>query len=114
MCCLLQEVNLKCVTHLKYLICCVCFPVPGHCPSADNPRTVAVETDCENVLAKGSIYRGAAGNLCQVDCANQGICDHNTGACQCFDGQYGLDCTEIEPTAVYDVWNNGGAFVSSD
>lgn len=38
----------------------------GHCPSADNPRTVKVETDCHNVTAKNSQYKGAEGNLCQV------------------------------------------------
>jgi hypothetical protein len=84
------------------LTCCA-----GHCPSADNPRTVAVETNCYNVTAKGSKFQGKQGNLCQVDCANQGICDYRTGTCQCFDGQYGLDCTEIQPTAVYEVWKTG-------
>eukprot|EP00286_Rhodomonas_abbreviata_P028096 CAMPEP_0181312504 /NCGR_PEP_ID=MMETSP1101-20121128/13735_1 /TAXON_ID=46948 /ORGANISM="Rhodomonas abbreviata, Strain Caron Lab Isolate" /LENGTH=147 /DNA_ID=CAMNT_0023419365 /DNA_START=346 /DNA_END=789 /DNA_ORIENTATION=+ len=78
-----------------------------HCKSADNPRTMAVETDCANVTAAGSVYVGATGNLCQVDCANMGICDYNTGTCQCFDGMFGIDCSEIEPTAVYDVWNSG-------
>jgi len=77
-----------------------------HCPSADNPRTNAIETDCEGVTAKNSRFKGAVGNLCQVDCANQGICDFNTGTCQCFNGQFGRDCAEIQPTAVYDVWNN--------
>lgn len=81
----------------------------GHCPSADNPRTAKVETDCGGVTAKNSQYAGATGNLCQVDCANQGICDYRTGTCQCFDGQFGLDCTEIQPTAVYEVWNTGSS-----
>lgn len=83
--------------------------LPGHCPSADNPRTAKVETDCGGVTAKNSQYAGATGNLCQVDCANQGICDYRTGTCQCFDGQFGLDCTEIQPTAVYEVWNTGSS-----
>ena len=60
---------------LLYLIVCgYCLLIvallidadPGHCPSADNPRTAKVETDCEGVTAKNSLYRGAAGNLCQV------------------------------------------------
>jgi hypothetical protein len=120
-----------------------------HCPSADNPRTNAVETNCYGMVAKGSIYAGAVGNLCQVDCANQvsrrvyschqqnthpstlhiawvlplpffkfkakiisyvfsivmqGICDHSTGTCQCFDGQFGVDCSINDPNAVYEYW----------
>ncbi len=77
----------------------------GHCPSADNPRTTVVETNCHKVYAANSRYRGEVGNLCQVDCANQGICNYNTGTCQCFNGQFGLDCSEIQPTAVYEIWN---------
>jgi hypothetical protein len=37
--------------------------------------------------------QGEVGNMCHVDCANQGICDYNTGTCHCFDGQYGTDCS---------------------
>lgn len=37
-----------------------------HCPSADNPRTFRVETNCTGVIAKNSIYKGAEGNICQV------------------------------------------------
>ena len=76
-----------------------------HCPSADNPRTLADETDCSNKLAKDSIYRGESGNICQVDCANLGICNYNSGQCNCFDGQYGVDCSISDPTAIYDAWN---------
>jgi hypothetical protein len=43
----------------------------GHCPSADDPRTAQIETDCQDVTAQDSIYKGQAGNLCQVDCANR-------------------------------------------
>lgn len=96
------------LTFLSFFLLLLSGLLAGHCPSADNPRTVVVETDCTGVKAKGSLYSGAAGNLCQVDCANQGICDYATGTCQCFDGQYGLDCALIEPTAVYAVWNSGG------
>ena len=76
-----------------------------HCPSADDPRTVKVETNCWNVTAKGSIYAGSVGNLCQVDCANRGICDYTTGTCNCFSGYYGSDCTIMDPDAVYEIWN---------
>lgn len=76
-----------------------------HCPSADNPRTTAVETNCENVTAEGSLYKGKAGNLCHVDCSNNGICDYNTGVCQCFNGQFGPECAAIIPEVVYEVWN---------
>uniref|UniRef100_A0A7S0SUR4 EGF-like domain-containing protein n=1 Tax=Chromulina nebulosa TaxID=96789 RepID=A0A7S0SUR4_9STRA len=63
-----------------------------HCPSADNPRTTNVETDCHNITASGTNIAGDIGNLCQVDCANQGICNYKTGECQCFKNFYGVYC----------------------
>jgi len=73
-----------------------------HCPSADNPRTADVnETDCYGVTAKDSIYQGEYGNLCQVDCANNGLCNHKTGICECFNGYYGQNCTLIDTNVVY-------------
>eukprot|EP01038_Epipyxis_sp_PR26KG_P012786 gene12786-17143_t len=76
-----------------------------HCPSADNPRTYKDETDCWNITAQGSRYAGEEGNLCHVDCANQGICDYNSGRCKCFNGQYGENCANIDPRLVYSDWN---------
>eukprot|EP00605_Chrysophyceae_sp_TOSAG23-4_P001541 GSChrysophyteH1.ASY1.ANO1.1690.1 assembled CDS len=65
------------------------------CPTGDDPLTTTVdETDCEGVKVPGlDSQEGAAGNLCHVDCANRGVCDHSTGTCHCFKGFYGLDCT---------------------
>eukprot|EP01034_Spumella_vulgaris_P025054 gene25054-31464_t len=83
-----------------------------HCPSGDNPRTIANETDCYGVTAKNSIYSGESGNLCQIDCSNQGICDYTSGSCQCFDGQYGLNCNTNDPSTMYSAWNS--AFVNDD
>lgn len=77
-----------------------------HCPTGDNPRTASNETDCSGKKAKDSIYHGETGNVCQVDCSNQGLCDHRTGECRCFDGQYGIDCAISDPTLVYDEWNS--------
>jgi len=87
-----------------------------HCPSSDNPSTPDIdETNCSNITAKGSTYGGLAGNLCQVDCANRGICDHSDGTCKCFRGYSGLDCSfpkyiiGAEQVVVAD--STGGAFV---
>jgi hypothetical protein len=66
------------------------FHISGRCPSADNPRTTANETDCGDASRNGTI--GETDNLCHVDCGNQGICDFSTGTCNCFLGQYGSDC----------------------
>lgn len=60
------------------------LPFAGHCPSADNPRTVKVETDCEGVAAKNSRYRGAAGNLCQVRARCCSLCTVLCTACICI------------------------------
>jgi len=76
-----------------------------HCPSNDDPRTIADETDCHNKTATGSKYAGNAGNKCQVDCSNRGVCDFKTGTCKCFDGMYGIDCSIANPNAVYTYWN---------
>jgi hypothetical protein len=78
-----------------------------HCPSADNPRTVADETNCTNVQAANSMYSGSDGNLCHVDCANQGLCDYRTGTCKCFDGQFGAACHLIDSSAIYGHWRTG-------
>jgi len=64
-----------------------------HCPSNDNPYTPGNELDCSNKTMGYSEVLGEDGNLCQVDCADLGICDYNTGVCNCFNGQFGPDCT---------------------
>ena len=38
---------------------------------------------------------GAAGNLCYVECSQQGLCDHAAGACKCFAGYGGPACDKI-------------------
>lgn len=56
--------------------------------------TTTVETDCLDKSENGAEFgTGVSGNLCHVDCANRGICDHETGLCDCFDGFYGQACT---------------------
>jgi len=39
--------------------------------------------------------KGLVGNKCHVDCSNRGICDYNTGRCQCFDDHYGDNCSLV-------------------
>ncbi len=65
------------------------------CPSGDDPLTTLVdETDCQGVAAPGAPNAiGQTGNKCHVNCANRGVCDSSTGACACFKGFYGSDCT---------------------
>jgi len=66
-----------------------------HCPTGNDPRTYKLdETICEGGVEPGSGYRtkGAAGNLCHVDCSNRGVCDHDSGVCSCFDGFYSENC----------------------
>ena len=99
------------ISHLFVYVDYSCYPYPGHCPSADDPRTQINETDCSRRDTNSKIdvntfgmnrTVGAPGNLCQVDCANQGICDYSTGTCSCFDGQYGTDCSmQVQLPAKY-------------
>jgi hypothetical protein len=64
-----------------------------HCPSGDNPSTkFVVETDCYNKAAIPNGQVGQVGNLCHVDCSNQGKCDFSTGTCSCFKGWQGSNC----------------------
>lgn len=72
-----------------------------HCPSGDDPMTVTIETNCNGVTAANSNAVGSAGNLCQVDCANRGICNYDTGLCQCFNGFYGVNCINQDVLANY-------------
>jgi hypothetical protein len=70
-----------------------------HCPSGDDPRTAADETDCVGVAAENSAEVGAAGNLCHVDCSNRGTCNYNSGKCNCFVGYYGESCSSMSALA---------------
>jgi len=70
------------------------------CPSADNPDTKLDETNCEGVTAPGGQGVGAAGNLCHVECANQGTCDYQTGFCTCKYGYYGDACQKMATAPV--------------
>lgn len=65
------------------------------CPTGDNPMTSWNEEDCfmKNQEGRGETDGyGRYGNLCRIDCSNQGICDYNTGTCTCFDGFWGENC----------------------
>lgn len=71
------------------------------CPSGDNPMTTAIETNCSAITPPGysntsgvntSHIIGKNGNLCHVECSNQGVCDYDTGVCSCFRGHYGESC----------------------
>lgn len=66
------------------------------CPSGDDPTTQADETDCFNKnLVSNSADRGAAGNLCYVECSNRGRCDYTSGLCTCLPGVYGDNCGNL-------------------
>lgn len=63
------------------------------CPSGDDPISPLVdETNCTGkaMFAGGNV--GSAGNLCHVDCSNQGHCDYNTGICNCIPRFTGAAC----------------------
>ena len=77
------------------------YMLTGHCPTGDDPRTTADETDCYNVTAAGSTYVGEIGNKCHVDCSNRGNCDYKTGTCKCYSGYKDINCEIIIETGGY-------------
>jgi hypothetical protein len=92
----------KSISKIFSVLFCCCdllvffFLQTGHCPSADNPFTVKEETDCLDVPHPLSQQLGLTGNLCQVDCANLGTCDYESGTCRCFPGSFGEACQYSE------------------
>ena len=63
------------------------------CPSGDDPSTTTVrETDCSGVAQVPGGSVGQNGNLCHIDCSNQGVCDYTSGTCTCFEGYWGDNC----------------------
>uniref|UniRef100_A0A7S4T8L0 EGF-like domain-containing protein n=1 Tax=Ditylum brightwellii TaxID=49249 RepID=A0A7S4T8L0_9STRA len=80
------------------------------CPSGDNPETAANELDCSGVTAPGGRGVGEEGNLCYVECSNQGICEYDEtngiGKCKCFPGYIGDNCdTKSEYGGRDGVWS---------
>lgn len=69
------------------------------CPTGDDPRTAADETDCGGKKAKYSTEKGKIGNKCHVDCSNRGTCDYRTGTCSCYTGYFGQACNEMSALA---------------
>jgi hypothetical protein len=49
------------------------------CPTGDNPETAVNELNCTGKALTGGSSLGSIGNLCHVDCSNQGICDFSIG-----------------------------------
>ena len=65
------------------------------CPSGDDPLTSVDDTDCNGTSSNGastSAPVGSSGNKCHVECSNRGLCDHESGVCNCFAGFYGSAC----------------------
>ena len=67
-----------------------------HCPSGDNPATLNIdETNCTGIAIYPHGGVGKPGNLCHVDCSNNGVCDYDTGICKCDPGFIGSNCGKI-------------------
>lgn len=76
------------------------------CPSGNNPYTLLDEQDCSHTnfstLVNDTV--GSSGNLCYVECSNQGLCDYTSGECKCFSGRFGAACElgiDTSPTSFY-------------
>ena len=60
-----------------------------YAPGAALPAGVTVATPA---FGTPGVDVGAPGNLCYVECSQQGLCNYNTGLCQCFVGYGGANC----------------------
>jgi len=77
------------------------------CPSGDDPYTTLDETNCHGKSQLPSAIvsansppipdpeKGKRGNKCYVECSNRGVCDYQTGVCDCFSGSWGQACENI-------------------
>jgi len=85
-------------------VCSVCYALTHSLTHLlTHSLTYSFSLSCSLTLHTGK-NGGAAGNLCQVDCANRGLCNSGSGLCQCFNGFYGLDCTSESVLATYAIW----------
>lgn len=77
------------------------------CPSHDDPFTHLDETHCWklnqfrdekfglNIMQEPDYDNpnsGQFGNKCHIDCSGRGICDYQSGKCECFEGSFGTAC----------------------
>jgi len=75
------------------------------CPTGADPVTAAQggdTTNCGGVVAEGGFGTGSYNNRCHVDCSNRGLCDFETGTCECFAGFYGDNCGTVNGLATED------------
>ena len=73
---------------------------PVDAPLGVTLAPLAADSHKADALLPGQIANaGAAGNLCQQDCSNLGVCDYSSGTCSCFTGWGGTDC--FTPISMY-------------
>lgn len=67
------------------------------CPTADDESNKCTDKDFYASYLHAFTSTTSTTYIPPLECSNNGLCNRQTGLCQCFDGYYGLACTESTP-----------------
>lgn len=86
---LLQHVEVRCTGSAIPPASGKDFEITFHGLSGDQYMLDIVNVDTEEPIEVTELIRG---NIEDIECSGRGLCDRDTGLCQCFNGYYGVAC----------------------
>ena len=85
---------------------CICHTTRrrAHCPPPHLPNQVSESQSGDSTTydvyqspGTCTVSQTTRGTSEKYECAGRGICDHDSGTCDCFQGYHGFDCGAISP-----------------